>query len=305
MNKKAKLYFRKIYLKGVLAFSRIGAIADLFPFKKPPVLILSFARSGSSWVGSILATSRSAAYLVEPITQSFIQVGGKYGIVDINSDPSVYAQYKEISELVFRGIPPRNPIMGMKLRDFTITGRMKRHLLIKEVNPRAAGFFREQFNPLILLLIRHPAAVALSLSKIGWIMHEDTQLDTGDPNADKWQKFGYAYGSYMNEAFIALKDYTDCVVVQFEHLALEPLDQFAKLFETLELDPPHNYKDVIENFCFANIPVKSPHQIKRNSKQMVNKWKVELTKEELTSVRTGFLMSSFPFYREAKDWMPL
>ena len=46
-------------------------------------------------------------------------------------------------------------------------------------------------------------------------------------------------------------------------------------------------------------------QIKRNSKQMVNKWKVELTKEELTSVRTGFLMSSFPFYREAKDWMPL
>ena len=39
---------------------------------KPPILVLSLPRSGSSWVGETMGISKNAMYLREPINQSYL-----------------------------------------------------------------------------------------------------------------------------------------------------------------------------------------------------------------------------------------
>lgn len=44
--------------------------------RRPPALVLSLPRSGSSWVGDTLGHADDAMYLREPITQSNMQLHG-------------------------------------------------------------------------------------------------------------------------------------------------------------------------------------------------------------------------------------
>lgn len=278
-------------------------IARLLPFGGPPVLILSYPRCGSSWVGAILSESKSSVYLQEPITRPYLkEFGGKFALVDICNDAQANSIYTALADNAFRGIPPGFPSIVKDYKDFIPYQRLKKRILIKEVNPKAAGFFCERYKPKVVLLLRHPAAVALSFFKIGWYRAKDTQLDTGNPYANAWEKFGYAYGSTMKSALEITKRHGECEVVLYEHLVENPHLQFARLFEILQFKVPESYDELIQKYCFSHTKVDKHWQVERMSKEMAFKWRIELSEQQLSLIRKGYLLSNLSYYTDPNEW---
>lgn len=301
--KRFKLKLKNIVLTGRYYSLRIRFLAKSLPFKNPPILLLSYPRSGSSWIGKVLSASKSVAYLREPITKPYLnQKGGKYALVDINKDTYASSIYKELSDDAFQGIPPIHFGVVNKFSDFSIFRRSRKHLLIKEVNPKAAHLYCKNYDPKILLLLRHPAAVALSFLQQGWLESPDTQLDTANPNASVWEKFGFAYGSTMKCALEIINNRLGCAVIKYEDLAMDPHRQFKEIFKLIGLEIPNDYEEIIHKYCYSRKEIQKPSQTERKSKDMIYKWSTELSHQQILWLREGFVLSGLKFYSDDADW---
>ncbi|MDF5710779.1 MAG: sulfotransferase domain-containing protein [Nostoc sp. S4] len=305
MLKQAKQILKTIELTEAYYCSRNKFVASLLPFKSPTILLLSYPRSGSSWIGEILAKSESVTYLREPITQPYLKAKeGKYTLIDIDNNPLAYSIYRELSDKAFRGRPHPYPDVINNIHHFSLLQRRTRHLLIKEVNPKAAGFYCQRYCPKILFILRHPAAVALSFARQGWLESPDTQLDTGDLNASVWEKFGYAYGSTIKYALDIIQKNCAHEIILYENLALYPQEQFRRLFQLLELDIPKNYEEIVQNYCYSENIFQDNYQTRRISKHVAYKWCEQLSNQEIALIRKGFTISGLRFYSDDAEWLP-
>lgn len=305
MSGNTRKMFRSLIVSGAYAILRSKLLVESAPFNGPPILILSYPRSGSSWVGKILSTSPTTAYLREPITQQYIfKHGGRFALIDIQNNPKALSIYQKLSDEAFRGIPPRHPEVINNLRDFAYPQRKGKRILIKEVNPRAVHFYYDRYRPKVVLLLRHPAAIALSFYQLGWLDSSDVQMDTGNPKANAWEKFGYAYGTILHNAIEYLKSNGDHEIVVYRHLAEDPYNEYKKLFKKLDLKVPVNYDAVISKYCYSSKQSVPRAEIERTSRNMVFKWKEELSDKQIDDLYTGFLKSKLEYYRDAKEWDP-
>ena len=292
-------------MAGAFLFLRNRIVSNFLPFKTPPILILSYPRSGSSWIGKVLSTSPSAAYLREPITQPYMfKYGGKHALVDINQDLFASSIYRKLSDEAFFGIPSRHTNVVNSLRDFLYPQRKNKRILIKEVNPKAIGFYCNIYKPKVLFLLRHPAAIALSFYRLGWLESPDVQMETDNPAATAWEKFGFAYGKVMNNAIEFLKVYGNHKIVIYKTIAETPHVGFKELFQALDLEIPQTYDDVIKKYCYSSKEIKERGEIERTSRNMIFKWHDKLTVQQISELRVGLLKSQLEYYRGEKDWAP-
>ncbi|WP_375512530.1 hypothetical protein [uncultured Nostoc sp.] len=178
------------------------------------------------------------------------------------------------------------------------------YAVIKEVNPKATGFYCQQYCPKILFLLRHPAAVALSFARQGWLKARDTQVDTGDPDASVWEKFGYAYGSTMKRALDIIQNGCEPKIILYKNVALDPKEQFRQLFQSLEFDIPKNYEEMMHDYCYSEKLVKNNHQTRRISKDMIYKWCEQLSNQEIALIKNGFTISGLDLSSNEIDWLP-
>lgn len=303
VNVKAKLRSAAVTLLFFSLQNRL--VPKFFPFKSPPLLILSYPRSGSSWVGKVLSTSPDTAYLREPITQQYMfKHGGRFALADVDKDPSAFSIYRKLSDQAFQGIPPRHEQTVNDLRDFFYSRRTKKRLIIKEVNPRATRFYCEHYKPKVLLLLRHPAAVALSFYQLGWLDSRDVQMETRNEGDNEWHKFGYTYGSLMHNSIETLKQYGNHEIVTYRDLATDPQNGFRNLFTVLDLEVPANYDDTIRKYCYSSKTIQERGEVERTSRNMIFKWRNELSDNQISDLQSGFMRSKLDYYRDESDWMP-
>jgi hypothetical protein len=268
-------------------------------FSLPPVVLLSYPRSGSSWAGKILATSRQFAYLREPITQPYMKIyGGLRPVFLTEDDHPDITTYKRLADNAFAGRPSLNKGGVDNKNDFLpFSKNILKRLLIKEVNPAAADFFCKRYEPFLLLLLRHPAAVALSYYEQGWLKN------VGSNNFDEWVSFGRLYGTFMADAVSTASNYENSKIIKYEELVKDPRQSFLDIFNCCNVEAPEDFDAVIEKYCHAKNDVSSGYQTQRNSKLTSEKWKNKLNAEQLVSLRKGFLESKLEFYKDPSDWM--
>lgn len=279
---------------------RNKVVVKMMPMQQPPILLLSYPRSGSSWMGEILATSDDIAYLFEPVTLQYQKYSRGTALADLSFVETNQA-YQQYSQEAFLGVPLKEPLSPEKLADFSPLVRRNRRLLIKEVNPRAAGFF-SQYQPFFLLLLRHPAAVALSFWEMGWLEASDVHLESVNFSGGIWEKFGYSYGMTMKNALDEIKaSNLPHKILFYEQLATNPLVEYKNLFLDLSIELPQNYETIIDEYCFSGSALQG-YETRRVSKLMVTKWKNKLSPERIKMVRSGYLESGFDFYRSDSDW---
>lgn len=263
-------------------------IAHFLSFKPPTFLLLSNPRSGSSWIGKILSYSPDIAYLREPVTQTLLQKL-KYERVIINpSDKSIKKEYTRLSDRAFAGAPPLYHVMG-NVTDFYPFARGRKHLLIKEVNPLASGFFSKRYNLKMIILLRHPAGIADSYIRMGWLK-------------DNFEDFGYRYGMNMLNALRKNQNQT-CKVINYEAMAENPFKKFLDLYDFMELEVPANYGNIIEKYCMKKNGEWKPYQSKRSSAKEIYKWKQNLDKNVIEEIKKGYLRSGLNYYNTQDDWM--
>ena len=292
-----KAYQNTKHLVGMMT---IRIISECSPpkFSLPPVVLLSYPRSGSSWAGKVLATSPQFAYLREPITQPYMKrYGGQRPVFYTEANHPDITIYKRLANMAFAGVPSLHKGVVDNKRDFwPFSKNTPKRVLIKEVNPAAADFFCKRYHPFLLLLLRHPAAVALSYYEQGWLKK------VGDDNFDEWVNFGRLYGAFMAEAVDTANRYKESKIIKYEELVKEPEQRFLEIFNSCNVELPVDFDLIIKKYCHSKDDLSSGYQTQRNSKVTSEKWKTKLNQQQLASIKEGFLETNLNFYREPSDW---
>jgi hypothetical protein len=278
----------------VYPVTRSPQLARALPFRTPPLLLLSYPRSGSSWIGEVIAHSPDIAYLREPVTQPFQATFPPSAphdtLFDPAAEPEQLQKYTQFADAAFAGIPdPELFDDTFRASAFLPGARTGRRLLIKEVNPRATTWYVDRYAPTILLLVRHPAAVADSFVSAGWW------------GQDELEDFGTHYGRDMAFALRACKP-TSLVLLRYEDFATAPHTRFAALFEQLCIRAPRELDRIIRGYSLATGDPASRYDVHRRSAEEAVKWRKRLSPGAVAEVRRGYLRAGLELYGEDADW---
>lgn len=278
----------RLYINHVLHSPLLGGRFP--PFKQPSILMVSHPRSGSSWISNLLGMSPDAAFMWEPVTIPFLAKTNKHFYVPDEQDPDL-GLFTQLSDQAFLGLPPKNCHRTIaRMADFWNANRKNSHVFIKEINPRATAFYMTRYAPKLIVLLRHPAAVADSHERLGFIH-----------NLAEFENFGYHYGMVLSEA-IASATTDNSIVVEFEAFAEDPRAEFMRLFAWLGFRLPNDFEKIIEEYCHNPQQVAFPGQLKRVSRNEKDKWRKRLAPEKIEALMKGYFRSPLPHYRD-EAWL--
>lgn len=163
-----------LFPKSPVEWANFGPIslwlANKFPSEKPPVIILSLPRSGSSWVGEILGSSPTSMYLHEPLTQTLVSKYGKgnHPVIFEVDQKNLPDTYNTSLNNVIEGLPVFTREIIRYPEQWTLKGRKNKKVIAKEVNPLMANWIVDCARVQIIYLLRHPVPIVSSFKRLGW-----------------------------------------------------------------------------------------------------------------------------------------
>src|SRR5574340_324979 len=292
----------------------------MMPASSRPILVTGAHRTGTTWVGRTLAASGGIAYLSEPLNvlhrPGVLGVKVPYWYTYICEDNAADYLPAFRRMLSYRFGLLRELASLQNLRD---VGRMGRDLgvflggglqhsvpLLKD--PFAVfslNWFARALNCRIVVTIRHPAAFASGLKRLGWsfdfgdllhqplLMRDHLERFRGDMTSDAVHDVVGQAGLLWKMIYATLLDLRSTIpemqLARHEDLALSPLEGFRGLYRGLGMDFTPRVERTIRDLSSAKNPVElsrhSTHAVRMDSKASLQNWKRRLTPEEVTRVR--------------------
>lgn len=212
--------------------------------------LLSLPRAGSTWVGRLLARHPALHYHFEPLNPDYSPLSRSYLCFrwDENAEPKVTRYFRQVADgnllswMSFLYQPP--------FRYFTAQG-----LLVKEVYTLFALSLLMKHQPNILLLVRHPCAIAWShfsrgdtpdlhpvqreMEKSGLApaLAESLHLGLASPQGTDPL---FVLGLYWEAAYRLAVDHQlheQGTVLVYEQLVADPEQEWTRLLDALQLEP--------------------------------------------------------------------
>jgi hypothetical protein len=202
--------------------------------------------------------------------------------------------------------------------------RGARPLLKDPIALFSAEWLADTFGMDVVVLIRHPAAFASSLKRLGWtfpfpdLLAQPQLLRTHlAPFEDDIRRVHAAPDDVIEHAvliwrilhYVILKyrlRHPDWVFVRHEDLSLRPADEFRALFVRLGLDFRPEVRRTVEAFTSrenaSEAPAGAVHELRRDSRANVWNWAQRLRPEEIARVRAGTEDLARRFYPEPGWW---
>ena len=256
-----------------------------------PLLVISIPRSGSSWVGEALGTTPGTLYLREPINQVHLATSeGTLIPIDPASPPPTYV---DAAARVFARNPdfPEQDRIVQHPERWTRKARRSAPLVIKEVNPLALRWLLGAHDMGVILLVRHPAAVALSFRKMGWW----DPAEEAPGSAATWFDYGKRQADVLHEALAALEGRPAPQIVRYEDLCMDPPRRLADLaaFAGLPWTPADRARAEERS---QGGDRKDPYGTNRNSRALSAAWREEIERDQLASLLDGWSTRDLPWY---------
>jgi len=213
-----------------LWWARSHAFLDRSSNPADTVLVLGSARSGTTWVGEVLDRHRDHRILFEPLRPGAVPAMSAFqGVRYLPPGEPAPAQRAAMGALLSGQV--RNPWM-----DHTNRAIVTRRRLVKEIRANTlAPWLATEFGMCpVVVVVRHPLAVAWSRLALGWTDHLD-ELLTSEPLRE-----------HLGPAALLLEGRTDPLVRAVASWAVETAvparalapDQAAiVLYEDLRADP--------------------------------------------------------------------
>ncbi|MEZ5218802.1 MAG: sulfotransferase domain-containing protein [Ilumatobacteraceae bacterium] len=302
-----------------------------------PLLVTGTHRSGTTWVGAMLCLSGEAVSLHEPTNpgnrHAWLRhlVDGPYRALGPDSGAALDTATRRMLE--FR--PPRRALISTARSPREVAASLREigraelwrarrpRLIIKD--PLAAfstEWWHDAYGIEPLILIRHPAAFAGSLKKLGWqfdFVHLANQphLLSG-PLASMASEIEAAARTQpdligqatllwraVNRSLVELADRRGWAVHRYEDLASEPLGAFHRLYDQYGLRWDGSVEAAIRSYTSSEnageVSVADRLSIRRDSSTAMTTWTKRLDGAEIDRVRRETAEISTRFYTES-DW---
>jgi hypothetical protein len=287
-----------------------------------PILVTGAHRSGTTWVGKMLAATRQTAYISEPLNVLHrpavfaAPISHWYTYIHTGNEAQYLPAYRKLLRLEYglgrelAALRSRKDVLRMG-RDAWIfwTGRINRaRPLVKD--PFAVfsiPWFVERLGMQVVVTVRHPAAFASSLMRLEWpfqladllgqpaLMHDwlepyrvemealRSQPDDILPQACLLWKM--VYGAVM--AVQACEPQVR--VVRHEDLSRAPLEEFARLYHALGLGFSAKAQKAVQASSSPDNPAElsraAVHTVQLDSRANLDNWKKRLSPHEVDRIR--------------------
>jgi len=301
-----------------------------------PILVTGAHRSGTTWVGRMLASNPQTAYISEPL--NVLHRNGIYRagierwytyITEENENRYLPAfhellnfRYHLFSELV--SLRLQKDFLRM-LRDLAVfmQGRFRgQRILLKD--PFAvfsAPWFAEKLNCQVVITIRHPAGFASSLKRLNWrfdfhnlldqpmLMRDYLETDRADMEAiqgdDILGQSALLWRMIYRSVHATRSRFPGFKIVRHEDLSLDPITGYKSLYESLGLTFDELVHATILKSSSSENPAelsrKKVHSIKLDSRANMDNWKKRLTPDEITRIHKMTDEVSHLYYSE-NEW---
>jgi hypothetical protein len=277
-------------------------LGQLVPVRRPPILVLGMPRSGTTWVGRTLGAAPNALYFNEPVSVVHVAEQGRATFFEVDPDEPP-ASYVWPARFASAGVPAFGPETVAPVGLF---GRLGKRVVIKEVNPLAIAWYQRALAPTLVYLVRHPAAVAVSLDERGWGWDgiygqrflPGTSLPDVPPNF--WARIGAIQGLALQLASSAAVTAT----VAYEDVCADPFACFRDLYDICTL----RWTDAVTATLRASTEgsivrgADDPLGTTRDTAAMTDAWRARITPAQLADVRTGWDATNPTRYTDDADW---
>jgi hypothetical protein len=301
-----------------------------------PILVTGSHRSGSTWVGRMLAAGDSVGYIREPFS-----ILHRPGILDVpirwwfpyvcaeNEEPYL-AAVEDMLEFRYRtGASVRGVRSGMDaakvmhdvVRWERYRSRRARPLLKDPLALFSSEWLAERFHARVVVLIRHPAGFASSLQRYRWTHPFDHFLrqpllmrDRLEPFRQKIEEYTRTEHDCLDQAILlwnlihhTIRGYRhrhpDWLFCRYEDIGTQPLSEFERLYRDLGLEFSPEARRAIREHSDASNPeeARDAQALKRDSRAAVRTWTTRLSREEIDRVRRGTAEIGPEFYTDS-DW---
>jgi hypothetical protein len=302
-----------------------------------PILVTGAHRSGTTWVGKMLAADSSTAFISEPLNVSHrpgvfrAPVEHWYTYITAENEDRYLPAFRELLNFQYHFwreiISLRSPRDFLRMgRDFHIFyrgGIEGQRVLIKD--PFAlfsAPWFAQRLNCKVVITVRHPAGFASSLKRLGWnydfrnlldqplLMRDHLEADRADMESMPQDDI-IGQGALLWKLIYRFVDSTrnlfpQLIIVRHEDLSLDPIGGFQSLYHSLGLDFTEPVKETIRNSSSSENPKKlakrKTHSVKLDSRANLDNWKKLLSIGEVERIRALTEGVSDRFYSE-EEWL--
>jgi hypothetical protein len=301
-----------------------------------PILVTGAHRSGTTWVGRMLAADAMTAYVSEPLNVLHrpgvfrAKVKHWYQYICEENEGEVLPAFKELLEFDYhlwdeiRSIRSRKDFLRMG-RDFLVfyNGLMRgqRTLLKDPFAVFSTPWFAKRLNCKVIITVRHPAAFASSLKRLNWTFDFQDLLDQPllmrahlEPYREEMRAI--QPGDVIGQTALLWKliyrsvhtigeAHPDFLVIRHEDLSRDPVSGYRDLYKSLGLEfTPRVEKMIIDSSSSENpaeASRKQVHSVKLDSRANIGSWKKRMTAEETDRIRKMTEEIS-PFYYSDAEW---
>ena len=285
-----------------------------------PILVTGTHRSGTTWIGKMLAADSSTAYISEPLNVLHrpgvfrAKVEHWYQYICEENQNEYLPAFNELLELDYhlwseiRSLRSRRDFLRMG-RDFVIfyNGLMRgQRVLMKD--PFAVfstEWFAKCLNCKIVIAVRHPAAFVSSLKRLNWPFDFQDLLDQPflmrdylEPYRGQMERVktddvigqsALLWNLIYHSVHTTLGRSPNFIAVRHEDLSVDPVEGYRKLYEALGLDFTPRVEKIILTSSSSDNPAepsrKNIHSVKLDSRANIHNWKKRLAAEEIKRIR--------------------
>ncbi len=303
-----------------------------------PILVTGAHRSGTGWVGSMIAASPwpPIAYLWEPFSVlhhpgicdarferwfPYICRQNESTYVDSVADMLAF-RYKTRAELRSVRSPKDAGRLVRDWRDFRTFRRQGARPLLKDpIAVFSAEWLCDIFGMDALVLIRHPAAFANSITSrhlqhpFGDFLAQPLLMrDLLGPFEEQIQRFTAEEQPLLDQAILLWRIIHHVILIfrdrrpewmflRLEDVARDPLAQFQRIYGRLGQTFDERAARVIDEHSSSSNPAESadPADNRRDSGKSISAWRARFSDDEIRRVRSEVEPISKEFYSDA-DW---
>jgi hypothetical protein len=302
-----------------------------------PILVTGAHRSGTTWVGKVIATAPSVGYIHEPFNIAYrpgicgAHFRHWFTYISPENEAQYHDQIKHTLQFSYdiraKLAVVRSPKDVIRLCRDSLQFKMARlrrlRPLVKDpIALFSAEWLASSFHMDVIVLIRHPAAFTDSLKRKYWThpfshfleqpllirdhLHPFLQEiedyaahdhDIIDQAILLWRLTHYMISKYK-------KAHLDWFFIRHEDLSRQPEQGFREIFHRIGVPWSTRLDAAVNDYSGPLNPSRLPEQsdsIRRHSRAGIWNWKTTLSQREITRIRNRTEEISAEFY-SADDW---